>query len=109
VHWTLSRFSTQGNVINLALRAAGSITLTGVISDGFVSAAGGRGTTVTSLTNQPSGSFNIVAGADLSSANSLSVLSCSVCSLTLASGCHCSNRHRRHLAGGGRRRRFRER
>jgi filamentous hemagglutinin len=53
----LMPFSTQGNVINLALRAAGSITLTGVISDGFISAAGGRGTTVTSLTNQASGSF----------------------------------------------------
>jgi hypothetical protein len=80
----LSPYSTQGNVINLALRAAGSVTLTGVISDGFTTSAGARSTTVTSLTNQPSGSLTLVAGADLSSADSLSVLPGSQASLTLA-------------------------
>lgn len=81
----LRPYSTQGTVIDLTLRAADSVTLTGIVSDGFVTTAGTRGASVTSLSNQPSGSFAIVAGADLSSANSLSVLSGSPqVSLTLA-------------------------
>jgi filamentous hemagglutinin len=73
----LSQNSTQGQVVNVALRAAGSITLDGTISDGFVSGIG------TSLTNMPSGSLSFVAGADLSSANPLSVLPGSAAALTL--------------------------
>lgn len=80
----LSQYSTLGQVINVAVRAAGSITIDSTISDGFTteSAAGGGGTT-TVLTNLPSGSLTFVAGADLSSANPLSVLANSAAALTL--------------------------
>ena len=65
----LSQYSTAGQVINVALRAAGSITIDGTISDGFNGTAANA-----TLTNMPSGSLTFVAGADLSSANPLSVL-----------------------------------
>jgi filamentous hemagglutinin family protein len=65
----LSQNSTQGQVINVAVRAAGSIEIDGTISDGFTTGNG------TALTNLPAGSLSFVAGADLSSANPLSVLS----------------------------------
>jgi filamentous hemagglutinin family protein len=74
----LSQYSTQGQVIDVAVRAAGAITINGTMSDGLV--AGQNGTT---LTNMPSGSLAFVAGADLSSANPLSVLTQSTASLTL--------------------------
>jgi filamentous hemagglutinin family protein len=73
----LSQNSTQGQVINLAVRAAGSIEIDGRISDGFLTGNS------TALTNMPSGSLSFVAGADLSSANPLSVLSGSAAVLTL--------------------------
>ena len=66
----LSQYSTQGQVVNLAVRAAGALTLDGIISDGFDTSK----TTGTSLTNMPSGSLSFVAGADLSSANPLATL-----------------------------------
>jgi filamentous hemagglutinin family protein len=66
----LSSNSTNGQVVNVAVLAAGGITLNGTISDGFVNS----GNAPTTLTNLPSGSLTFVAGADLSSANPLSVL-----------------------------------
>jgi filamentous hemagglutinin len=78
----LSPYSTQGQVISVGLRAAGSITINGTISDGYV--AGPRAG-LTALSNSPSGSLSFVAGADLSSANPLSVLAGSSAALTLAS------------------------
>jgi filamentous hemagglutinin len=75
----LSPYSTQGQVVNVALRAAGSITLDGTVSDGFTSGSG------TGLTNLASGSLSFVAGADLSSANPLSVMTGSTAALILGS------------------------
>jgi filamentous hemagglutinin family protein len=73
----LSQYSTQGQVVNVALRAAGSLTLNGTISDGFTSGSS------TALTNMLAGSLSFVAGADLSSANLSSVLLNSTAALTL--------------------------
>jgi filamentous hemagglutinin len=74
----LSQNSTLGQVVDLAVRAAGSLTINGVISDGF-----SPSNTGTILTNMPSGSLSFVAGADLTSANPLSVLSGSTAAFTL--------------------------
>jgi len=65
----LSSNSTNGQVVNVAVLAAGGLTIAGTISDGFTSSNSG-----TTLTNLPSGSLMFVAGADLSSANPLTVL-----------------------------------
>ncbi|MGA2399410.1 MAG: filamentous hemagglutinin family protein [Steroidobacteraceae bacterium] len=78
----LSQYSTSGQVINVAVRAAGSITIDGTISDGFTTGSAGGGPS-TVLTNLPSGSLTFVAGADLSSANPVSVLANSAAALTL--------------------------
>jgi filamentous hemagglutinin len=78
--YDLSQNSTQGQVVNVAVLAAGSITLTGTISDGFLTST----PTGTASTNLPSGSLTFVAGADLSSANPLSVLQGSTAALVLA-------------------------
>ncbi len=76
----LSSNSMAGQVVNVAVRAAGSIAIpTGVISDGFQGAAADA-----PLTGTPSGSLTFVAGADLTSANPLSVMPGSAASLTLA-------------------------
>jgi filamentous hemagglutinin family protein len=77
----LAPYSTQGQVIDVAVRAAGSINIGGTISDGFSAGTGGGNATL--LTNLQSGSLNFVAGADLSSANPSSVLANSTASLTL--------------------------
>ena len=76
----LSQNSTQGQVVNVNVRAAGAITISGVVSDGFNA---GSGDTPTTLTDLPSGSMSFIAGADLSSANPLSVLSGSSAALTI--------------------------
>ena len=68
-------------VIDVSVRAAGSINIGGTLSDGFVA---DPNTGLLSLSNTPSASFSIVAGADLTSANPLSVLRNSAASLTLA-------------------------
>ena len=67
-------------VIDLNVRAAGSINVNGTISDGFVA---DPNTGLLTLSNTPSGSLSFVAGADLSSSNPLSVLKNSTASLTL--------------------------
>ena len=79
----LSQYSTLGQVINVAVRAAGSVAMTATISDGFAVDASGAGGAGTSLTNMPSGSLTFVAGADLSSANPTSVLVNSTAAITL--------------------------
>jgi hypothetical protein len=70
----------QPQIINLSVRAAGSITLNGTISDGFVDDPNYGLLTVS---NVPSASLSFVAGADLSSANPLSTLKGSSANLTL--------------------------
>ena len=57
-------------VVNLTVRAAGSITIDGTISDGFVPGPNG----LTAASALPSASLSFVAGADLSAANPLSLL-----------------------------------
>jgi filamentous hemagglutinin len=74
----LASYSTQGQVINVAVRAAGDVTIDGTISDGFTKTTAG-----TVLTNMASGSLSFVAGADLSSANTVSTLSASAAALEL--------------------------
>jgi filamentous hemagglutinin family protein len=81
----LSQYSTAGQVIDVAVRAAGAITIDATISDGFTAGSTGRGGTTTVLTNLPSGSLTFVAGADLSSANPEAVLAGSAAALTLGS------------------------
>jgi len=71
---------TQPQVINLSVRAAGAIAVNGAISDGFVDDPNYGLLTVS---NVPSASMNIVAGADLTSANPLSTVKGSNANLTL--------------------------
>jgi filamentous hemagglutinin family protein len=71
-------------VIDLTVRAAGSINFTGTISDGFITDPTGN-SSLMALSNQPSASFMFVAGADTASANPSSVLRGSMANLTLAS------------------------
>jgi hypothetical protein len=85
----LSPYSTgqmtgQNQVINLTVRAVGSVAVNGTITDGFVFDPTGN-TERTALTSTPSASFSIVAGADLSSANPLATLKGSLSNLTLLS------------------------
>ena len=81
----LSEYSTKGQVIDLVVRAAGSVTVDGTFSDGFVAGSSGDGGAgATQLTNMPSGSLTVVAGASLSSANPVSTLVNSTASLVLA-------------------------
>jgi hypothetical protein len=85
----LSPYSTgqvtgQNQVINLNVRAVGSVAVNGTITDGFVLDPTGN-TSRTALTSTPSASISIVAGADLSSANSLATLKGSASNLTLLS------------------------
>jgi len=75
----LSQNSTQGQVVSVAVLAAGGITVDGIISDGFLTST----PTGTALTNLPSGSLTFVAGADLSSANALAVRQGSTAALIL--------------------------
>lgn len=81
--YDFSQNSTQGQVVDLTVRAAGSVTLSGTLSDGFNPRELGSGTTLTGL---PSGSLSFIAGADLTSANPLAVLTGSAATLTLGAG-----------------------
>ena len=91
----LSGNSQAGQVVNVAVRAAGSIGINGVISDGFQGSAPDAALTgnAPGTANAPgpsnlSGSLSFVAGADGASANPLAVLpaSASTASLILAAG-----------------------
>jgi filamentous hemagglutinin family protein len=85
----LSPYSTSvdaggflGQVINVGVRAAGTVVVSGTISDGFVPDPSGD-TSLPALSTSPSASFSIVAGADLSSTNPLATLRGSTASLTM--------------------------
>jgi filamentous hemagglutinin len=71
-------------VINIAVRAAGSININGTFSDGFITDATGN-SSLMALSSLPSASFSFVAGADLSSANPLSIVKGAPANLTLMS------------------------
>jgi hypothetical protein len=72
-------------VINVAFRAAGSITVNGTISDGFIADSYPNSDSgFLALSPNPSASFSLVAGADTTSANVAATLRGSSASLTLA-------------------------
>jgi filamentous hemagglutinin len=73
-----------GQVINVGVRAAGAVAVNGTISDGFVYDPTGN-TSLLALSSTPSASFNIVAGADVGSANPFATLRTSTANLTLLS------------------------
>ncbi len=75
----LSSNSLNRQVVNVGVLAAGGITVSGTMSDGFLSSR----SLGTYLTGMPSGSLTFVAGADLSSANPLSVLQGTTAALVL--------------------------
>ena len=76
--------SQAPQIINVSVRAAGSININGTFSDGFITDPSGN-SSLMALSSLPSASFSFVAGADLSSANPLSVLRGSAANLTLLS------------------------
>jgi filamentous hemagglutinin len=76
--------SQAPQIINISVRAAGSININGTFSDGFITDPTGN-SNLMALSSSPSASFSFVAGADLSSANPLSVLRGSAANLTLLS------------------------
>jgi filamentous hemagglutinin len=81
----IDQSGNPNQVIDIAVRAAGSVTIDTDITDGMT-APGSGDTVLTGTTAGSSGSLSFVAGADLSGANPLSVLSASTskASLTLA-------------------------
>jgi hypothetical protein len=82
--YSTGQMSGTEQVINVAVRAAGSVAVNGTLSDGFITDPT-AGTGRLALSNSPSASFSIVAGADLTSANLLATQQGSVASLTLLS------------------------
>jgi filamentous hemagglutinin len=82
--YSLGQVTGQAQVINVAVRAAGSVAVNGTITDGFITDPTGN-TDLIALSNAPSASFSIVAGANLASANLLSTQQGSAASLTLLS------------------------
>jgi hypothetical protein len=81
----LSASSQQGQVIDLTVRAAGSLTIDGTISDGFDSSSGTPTLELSAAGSPlPSGSLRFVAGADLSSANPLLAVRGAAADLKLA-------------------------
>ena len=70
-----------GQVVDLVIRSAGPMTVSGTVSDGFIAGSGAANPTV--LTDLPSASIDLVAGADLTSANSLAVQTGVSAALTL--------------------------
>jgi filamentous hemagglutinin family protein len=86
----LSPYSTGAQtgtpqVINLAVRAVGSVTVNGTISDGFIADSYPNSDTgFLALSPLPSASISLVAGADTSSANAAATLRGSSASLSFA-------------------------
>jgi filamentous hemagglutinin len=76
--------SQAPQIVNLTVRAAGSLTLNGTISDGFITDPTGN-SNLMALSSLPSASFNLIAGADVNSANPLSVVKGAAANLTLMS------------------------
>ena len=83
----LSPNSLQGQVVNLTVRAAGSLTVSGILTDGIVTDPTTNSPVLFSCAAGPcaSGSIGLVAGADLSSANPFATLAGSAAALTLGS------------------------
>jgi len=69
-------------IINIGVRAAGSLNINGTFSDGFITDPNSQ---LMVLSTLPSASFSFVAGADIHSANPLSVVRGSAANLTLLS------------------------
>jgi filamentous hemagglutinin family protein len=78
------RFAGEPGI--LSVRATGSITVTGTLSDGFLALDTGTGVSSLDLVNGPSTGLNIVAGAALNSASMSATLSSAAADLTLAAG-----------------------
>jgi filamentous hemagglutinin len=76
--------SQAPQIINVSVRAAGSININGTFSDGFITDPTGN-SNLLALSTLPSASFSFVAGADTSSANPLSVIKGGAANLTLLS------------------------
>jgi filamentous hemagglutinin len=92
----LSTLSDPGNysqapqVVNVTVRAAGSLNINGTISDGFITDPTGN-SDLLALSSLPSATFSFVAGADTGSANALSVMRGGSANLTLMSSAQPSN------------------
>ena len=78
-----SQYSSQGNVVDLTVRAAGGLTLNGVMSDGYTT--GGQ-YNLPIAASTASGTLSFVAGANINSANPLATLATSTAGLSLATG-----------------------
>lgn len=78
--------SNGGNVVDLTVRAAGSITIDGKISDGIVTDPATNSQAIYSCSSCASGSLSFVAGADVASANPLATLAGSGAYLKLGTG-----------------------
>jgi hypothetical protein len=74
-----------GQVINVSVRTAGTLSVNGTLSDGFIADPTGNTNNRPALTSTPSASFSLVAGADVTSADPLATLRGSTASLTLQS------------------------
>jgi hypothetical protein len=73
--------STWGEPIALTARAGGSLTVNGIVSDGFVTSG-----QHTILINAPSSSISLIAGADFSAANPLATVNGAAADLTVSGG-----------------------
>jgi hypothetical protein len=80
----LSTWRFDGQPVDLTLRASGSITVNGGISDGFIATRNSLNRPTVGLMSGPSSSIRLVAGADLSSADTLALAPNSAADLTLA-------------------------
>ncbi len=82
----LTTWRFGGQPIDLTVRSTGSITVNSTISDGFVSGTTDLLKPTTVLTDGPSSSVRLIAGADLQSPNPLAVASGAQADLTVAPG-----------------------
>ena len=74
------QYSSTGNIVDLTVRAAGSINISGTISDGYTTGAGN----LEVAAGTASGTLSFVAGANTNSADPLATLASSSAGLTLA-------------------------
>jgi filamentous hemagglutinin len=81
----LSQWSFNGSPAFLTVRAAGNVTVNGVLSDGFQIGESDEGGPLVTPLFQPSSTFQLVAGANLASPNPLATLAGSGANLTLSS------------------------
>lgn len=71
--WNLDAWRFNGQPVNLTLLAAGNLFINGSISDGFTKSSSNIAMPGWNLDSTNSGSFTLVGGADLTSANPLAV------------------------------------